>query len=123
MDSDIELKFLILKKIYNDLERIQAQTLQTFNWNFINNINSSSKGSRQSSGNVEDLEIKNQENLFNNGFKDMAEKYYSNIQKANISGLLSENKSMNALVQQSLNNVNNNNMLVNNNHSMTPRGN
>lgn len=114
-DSDPEIKFVILKKILNDMEKFQAHSLKNLNWNLLSNINSGSNRSQNSSGNYENFDNNKQE-ILKFGFKDIAEKYYSNIYKT----------IPNFIEDYNFKNINlnvNNNSIGNLNEFITPRGN
>jgi len=120
LDSDPEIKYVILKKILNDIERIQEQTNNTINWNFFSNIQTGNNFNN-SGNNIEDLNSNKQE-IYKYGFKDIAEKYCSNIQKSNIPSINISNNNLNSFTN---NNVNIGSTIIggNNNGFVTPRGN
>ena len=94
-DSDLEIKHIILKKIIIDIEK--SQNFKDINSNSLNNyFDMENNDSRKSE-------------IMNFGFKDIAQKYYSNIEKT---------KS----VQIPILNSNIMNNLGNTNEFITPRG-
>jgi len=124
LDSDPEIKYVILKKILNDIERIHEQTLQAKYLNLLSNIqpgNNKTHISSSSSNKLHDNHS-NKNEIYKYGFKDIAEKYCSNIQKSNdISNNLKKNDNSSIFI----NNLNTSNNLIglNSNEFMTPRGN
>lgn len=128
LDSDCEIKFVILKKILADFEKSNYNHIM----NAQSNKNISSRdGSCRSAGSanfslgqihskVEDNEAEKQQEMLKFGFKDIADKYYSNIQRTHSPNNSNEVLNGNTALINNTNNLNFSHVIVNN--ERTPRG-
>lgn len=96
-DSDCEIKFVILKKILSDCDKNFSQSKRPNQNNHNTNltkqvINSYNiETAHNDSTAICDWETKKQQELLKFGFKDMADKYYSNIHKNQTSSNMTPN--------------------------------